>query len=81
MACPRESLSPAESRDGKLRLVRPGAAVGKDTAGVILRYRDGECACGRDTQMRVVPRKGFLSSCCGMEGFFIALRTEQIDYA
>lgn len=55
--------------------------MGKDTAEFIPRYRDGECACGNDTQMRVVPRKGFLSSCYGMEGFFIALRTEQIDYA
>ena len=55
--------------------------MGKDTAEFIPRYRDGECACGKDTQMRVVPRKVFLSSCYGMEGFFIALRTEQIDYA
>ena len=81
MACLRESLSPAESRDGKLRLVRPGAAVGKDTAEFIPRYRDGECACDNDTQMRVVPRKGFLSSCCGMEGFFIACAQNYIDHA
>lgn len=55
--------------------------MGKDTAEFIPRYRDGECACGNDTQMRVVPRKGFLSSCYGMEGFFIACAQNYIDHA
>ena len=35
----REPLPPAESGDGAPRLVRPGAAAGKDAAELALRYR------------------------------------------
>ena len=69
----REGWPPVESRPGACRLVRLGAAAGKDADGwpsVI-----GARVCTSSVQMRVVPRKVSLSSPeLGRKGFLFSFR-------
>ena len=61
----------AESRPDARRLVRPGAAAGKDAAGVSAVI--GALSARVFARIRVVPRKVCLSSLCGAKGFFLVL--------